>query len=801
MNDLLSDIRFALRGLRKNAGFTAVAVITLALGLGATTAVFSVVDGVLLRRLPYPEPERLVRVWHHNTRNDAPREQVSFETYTELVDGVAGIDAAAGISPAWDFTLRGAGEPEHVEGFFVSPSFFELLGVRPVVGRAFTPDEDRVDGEPVVLLSYALWQRMFGGAPDAVGRTLSVSGTVSTIIGVMPPGFEFLEPVDLWAPLTQNPLAGRGRQVRWVDVVARLAPGATVERVGPELDAFMTRLGEAYPEENAGLDATVESLYTATVGSVRPALWALFGAVAFVLLIACANIGNLLLTRASARQAELAVRRALGANRRRLVRQLLTESLVIGLIGGAAGLVLAFWLLEVLRVAGPADLPRLQEIGIDLRVLGAAVLASLVAGAACGLAPALTAVRDDLHTSLKQGGRVAGEGARLRAGFVVSEIALALVLLVGAGLLLRSFATLMNVEAGFEAEGVLTLQFGVPGHLDPLERVAFYDRLFEDLEAIPGVTGAGGVTRLPLGSQLSTRLEIRGREASDGERADVEFRRATGGYFDAMGIAMLAGRAFDGRDGPEAPPVMIVSRTAAERLWPGEDPVGRHARFWFVGITPDAPWIEIVGVAGDVRHFGLDESAPPVVYVPFSQGPPGSPLLAVRTPGDPLAIVGAVRDRLRALDHSIVMWDVQAMTARVGASVAGRRFNLLLLGLFSAIALVLAAVGIYGVMAYGVRRRSQEIGIRMALGATGRNVVRMIVRRGLRLTAVGLAAGLLGALLLTRLIRGLLFGVEPTDPVTLAGTTALLGLVALLASWIPSRRAIRVNPVDALRHE
>ncbi|MDP3909415.1 MAG: ABC transporter permease, partial [Gemmatimonadales bacterium] len=410
MSNLLADLRFALRGLRKSPGFTAVAVITLALGLGATTAIFSVVDGVLLRPLPYPDAERLIRVWNYNTRNDAPREQVSYETYTELVSAVAGIDAALGVSPHWDFTIRAPGEPEHVEGYWVSASFFELLGVRPVVGRGFTPDEDRQGGEPVVLISHALWQRTFGGGRDVVGSSIQIGTAAATIIGVMPPDFRFGEPADLWAPLAQNPIVPRGRQVRWVDVVARAAPGVTLARAAPEVQAFMARLGEAYPEQNAGLGATVESLYTATVGEVRTALWALLGAVAFVLLIACANIGSLLLTRASGRRAELAVRRALGANRVRLVRQLLTESFVLSLIGATAGVVLAFWLLELLRVAGPADLPRLQDIGIDLRVLGAALLAALLAGAACGSAPAFTLARDDLHTSLKEGGRVGGGG-------------------------------------------------------------------------------------------------------------------------------------------------------------------------------------------------------------------------------------------------------------------------------------------------------------------------------------------------------------------------------------------------------
>lgn len=796
----MRDLRYALRQLVKNPGFAAVAVLTLAIGIGAGTAIFSVVDGVLLRPLPYPDAERLVRVWHQNTRNFAPREQVAYETFQELTEGVGAFDAAAGISPHWTFAHRGAGVPERAQGYWVSASFFDLLDVRPVLGRGFMPDEDRPGGERVVVISHVLWQGVLGGTPDVVGQALDVEGAPATVIGVMPPDFRFGEPSDLWFPLAQNPIVPRGRQVRWVDVVARLAPGATLDGASRETEAFMARLADDHPAENAGLEATVESLYSATVGSVRTALWSLLAAAILVLLVACANTGNLLLARASARGGEMAVRRAVGASRGQLVRQLLTESVLLGLIGGGLGILLAFWLLDFMRVAGPSDLPRLHEVVIDLRVLGVVLLASLGAGVACGIAPAFAAAREGAGASIRERS-ASGTGGRMGSGFVVSEVAIALVLLVGSGLLLKSFVTLLNVDAGFEAEGVLTLQFGVPDDLGSGPTPAFYDRLFEELEEIPGVTAAGGVTRLPLGSQLSTRLQIRGGPVADEDQPDVEFRRASGGYFAAMRIPIVAGRTFDRTDDLDAPPVVVLSAAAARQLWPGEDPIGRQVRFWFAGITPDAPWSEVVGVAGDVRHFGLHVAAPPVVYVPFSQGPPSSPLLAIRTIGNPLDIAGVVQDRIRALHPNIVIWDLEPMTARVASSVASRRFNLMLVGLFGSIALLLAAVGIYGVMAQAVRRRMREIGIRMALGATGPDVVRMIVGRGLLLTSIGLGFGLVASLALMRLVRALLFGVDANDPVTFAAATTLLAAAAIIASWLPSLRAARMNPVDALRPE
>ncbi|HKK27895.1 MAG TPA: ABC transporter permease [Gemmatimonadota bacterium] len=802
LDTLRQDARYALRQMRRSPGFAVVAILTLALGLGATTAIYSVVDGVLLRPLPYPHPDRLLRVWHLNTRNDAPREQVSFETYRGLVGGVDALDAAAGVSPRWSFVLREPGQPERVQGYWVSASFFDLMGVRPAIGRGFRPDEDRAEGPAVVLLGHALWERKFGGDPGVVGRSIRISGRAATVIGVMPAGFDFPDAGGVWAPLAQNPLVGRGRQVRWVDVVGRLAPGATVERARDGIAAYFGRLARAYPKANGGLRATVQTLYASIVGGVSPALWTLLGGVAFLLLITCANLSNLLLSRAAARRGELAVRRALGAGSGRLVRQLLTESVTLGLFGGAAGTAVAFGLVGVFRSIGPADLPRLEAVGIDLRVLGVAGGLTLAASVLFGLAPALTAAREGVQGALRRTRRgVAGGRSRLRSGLVVSQVTLALVLLAGAGLLLHSFVRLNRVDPGFRASGVLTLQFGLPSGYDDARAVDFYRRLFDRLEAIPGVTAAGGATRLPLGDALSTRLEIRGRDVPDGDQPDVQFRRASPDYFAAMGIPVLRGRGFDERDGPDAPPVMILSRAAAETFWPGEDPVGQRVRFWYSGMPADAPWLEVVGITGDVKEFGLDAAAPPVTYVPFSQGPPGSPFVAVHTTGDPSALAAPVRDRLRSLDPDIVIWNVSSMSARVSESVARQRFSLILIGAFGVLALVLAAVGIYGVLAYAVRRRSREIGIRMALGAAGGDVVRMVVSHGLRLTLVGLGLGLVAALLLTRLIRSLLFDVSPTDPLALGGVTIVLGAVAALASWLPARRATRVDPMTVLREE
>jgi predicted permease len=654
----------------------------------------------------------------------------------------------------------------------------------------------------VVVLSHAYWQRRFGGDTAVVGRTITTAGGPATIIGIMPRGFRYGAAVDLWAPLGQNPLVPRGRQVRWVDVVARLAPGISVAAAHRDFGAFAHRLAQAYPGQAGGLGGEVASLTDATVGDVRPALWTLLGGVGFVLLIACANIGNLLLARATARRSEVAVRSALGASTGRLVRQLLTESAALAVVGGVLGVLLAVWLLSLLQTVGPANLPRLDDVTLDGRVLGVSALLTLGAGFAFGLVPALDAARANLHGWLKEGGRAGGgTGGRLRDGLVVAEVTLAVVLLAGAGLLVRSFTELMRVDPGFQPDRVLTFQMAIPGRYGVPERLVLLDRVYADLGAIPGVESVGSTTRLPLGTQLSTRLDVRDRPVPDGDQPEVEFRRAGGDYFAAMGIPVLRGRAFDERDTPDTRGAMILSRGLADRLWPGEDPIGKDVRFWFAGITPDAPWLDVVGVVGDVRHFGLDADAPEIAYVAASQGPPASPLLAVRATGDPDALVPAVRDRLRAIDPEILTYDVRTMDDAVAASVAGRRLSMLLVGLFGALALTLAAVGIYGVIGYAVRRRTRELGIRMALGAAGADVLRLVVGSGIRLAGTGLILGLAAAFALTRLMRTLLFGVSPTDPFAFGAVTLLLAVVALVAAYLPGRRASRINPTDALREQ
>jgi predicted permease len=741
-------------------------------------------------------------VWHHNPQSVVPREGMAWETLNELDDAVSSIDATAGVSPRWDFTVS-APEPERVAGYFVSASFFTLTGATAAIGRVFGPAEDAPGGESVVVLSHEYWQRRFGGDPALVGRTLTLGGGPATVIGVLEPGFRYGDAVELWAPLGQNILVPRGRQVRWVDVLARLAPGRTVEEARVEVSSFAARLAQAWPAQAGGLGGDVAGLADATVGDVRAALWTLLGGVAFVLLIAGANIGNLLLTRATARQTEVAVRSALGAGQGRLARQFLTESVVLAALGGGLGVVLAFWLLDLLRALGPADLPRLHEVGLDGRVLLVSAVTTLGAGLLFGLVPAMAAARGNLQLWLKEGGRsVAGTGAKVRNALVVAEIALALVLLAGAGLLIRSFGRLMRVDPGFEVDRVLTLQLAVPGSYDAAGRLQLFDRLYGELQAIPGVVSAGLSTRLPLTSQVSTKLEVRDRPVPEGRQIDVEFRRAGGRFFETLGIPIVRGRDFDQRDVAGATGAMILSRTLAERLWPGEDPIGRQVRFWFSGITPDAPWLEVVGVAGDVKHFGLDADAPDIVYTSVPQGlPPASPLIAIRTAGDPLALVSAVRQRIRAIDPAIVQYDVRTMESRLGESVAGRRFNMLLLGLFGGLALTLAAVGIYGVIGYAVRRRTAELGIRMALGAARRDIMRLVIGAGVRLTAAGLAIGLVATLIVTRLIRGLLFGVSPTDPVALASVALVLGGVACAACYLPARRAVRSDPPTARRNE
>ena len=799
LEQVWQDSRYGVRMLRKNPGFTVVAVVTLALGIGANSAIFSVVNGVLLRPLPYQDAAHLAMIWHNNTKEHKSQDWMAYQTLLDLREQNKSFEDMAGMTLLWRFGLATAEGQETLQGYWVSASFFSLLGVEPFRGRAFLPEEDKPGGTPAVILSHHLWQNAFGADPNILGRTVTLDSRVAPVVGVMPAAFRFMDDADLWMPLAQNPVFARGpRSVRVVSAIGRLAPGAKLPEARAEMEAIAGRLAQAYPDTNTGLDVSVVQLQEQIVGKVRPALLVLLGAVGFVLLITCTNMANLLVARASARETEIAVRLALGAGGGRLVRQLLTESVVLGLAGGVAGLILALAGLRLLRSIGPAELPRMQEISIDGNVLVFTLAISVLTGLTFGLLPAFQVLRVDMGNSLKGGSRTTNGGGRSRSTLVVTEVALALVMLVGAGLMIRSFTRLMRVDPGFNSDHLLTLQMDVPPAYGatPEKRIALYDEIFERLEALPGVKSAGGVTRLPLGTGSSTKLEIEGRPVAPGEEPEVEFRRASKHYFQAMGIPLRDGRTFTEQDGPAAPKVAVINEVSAKRFWAGEDPMGRHVRF---AGDSNAPWFTVVGIVGDVKHFGLDLQAPAELYMSFDQGPPGGPRLAIRTSTDPASLIPSVRSELRAIDKQIAISQLETMDEIVSKSTADRRFQALLLGAFAALALALAMIGIYGVMAYGVAQRTHELAIRIALGAGRIDVIRLVLGQGMRLVIVGVAIGLAGAFGLTRFLRTLLFEIEPTDPVTFVGVSILLALVALLACYVPARRASRVDPLAGLR--
>ncbi len=805
MQNFWQDIRYAFRMMVKNPGFTSVAVLTLALGIGANSAIFSVVNGVLLKPLPFKDPSRLAIVRNENFKEGGKLDPISFPNYEDIRNQSQSFDEMTAITPVWNFGLTGDGEPEHVTGFWVSASFFDLLGVRPILGRAFQESEDKPGKEDLALISHSLWLRHFGADPNVCGKTITLDSRKTTIIGVMPGGFHFLEDVDLWLPLQLNPVIPRGRAVRFLTVVGHLAPGASFDQAGTEVATITRQLEQQYPEINTGLGGNVVSLHKEITGKVRPALLVLFGVVGFVLLIACANLANLLVARAAAREKEIAVRTALGASRLRLIRQFLTESVTLSLVGGAAGLLLSLWGVSLLRALSPKNLPRLDEIVIDSQVLGFTLIISLLTGIIFGLAPAMQFSKSSLTESLKEGGRTSfasGRG-RLRSLLVVSEVALALVLLIGAGLMIRSFSRLLQVNPGFNQENLLTMQIMLPEqeqYRQSARRAAFYDQLFERIASLPGVQAVGGTTRLPLGNMdgVTTTLEIEGQPVPEGERPEVEFRRVSKDYFQAMGIPLKEGRVFEERDLPDSPRVGLVTESAARRFWPGEDPLGKRIRFFG---DPNAPWWTIVGVVGDVNHFGLDVAARPEVYMYFKQGPPVSPFIAIRTTGDPSALVSNVRQQMLGLEKELTIYNVAPMTDLISESVSDRRFNMLLVAMFSAIALILASIGIYGVISYSVRQRTHEIGVRMALGAKTGDILRLVVGQGMALILTGILSGLAASYALTRVMSSLLFGVSATDPMTFVMVPMILTGVALAACFVPARRATRIDPMEALRYE
>lgn len=813
--DLRQDVRYGVRALHRAPGFTLVAVLTLALGIGATTAIFTVVDGVLLRPLGVAEPDRLVtiREWEPASGDDPPTGLPGTVSAANVFDWQAQTQAFASISffVQWPLNLTGGREPQEVQAHLVSADFLRTMGVQPVLGRGFRPDEDDPQGEPlavgrVAVLGHGLWAERFGGDTRVLGQTIQVDGEAVEVVGVMGPDFRVLgSKPELLVPLALQP-GNRTDLGRFLTAVGRLAPGATLEGAQAEMNGIAQRLEAAYPETNTNMRTWLLPLREEVLGEVRPALLVLLGAVAMLLLIACTNVANLLLSRASARRQEIAVRRSLGATRTRLVRQLLTESLVLSLVGGAIGIAVASASTQALARSLPetVQVPRLDAVSVDARVLIFALGITLVTGLVFGLAPALAASRGDVQSTLRdasRGNTGGGSAARLRNGLVVAEVGLALMLLVGAGLLLRSFQKLQQVESGMRPEGVLALRVNLSSEAYQAEQAQqnFLARLLPALDELPGVQHVGTIQFLPLSGAKSRTTAWRTDRPRPtlGQQPGADIRAVGGDYFGAQGVRLVRGRVFDARDRADAPPVLVINEALAREQFPGEDPVGKRLTFDWGGDN-DA---EIIGVVGDVHEMSLTDPPATAFYRPLTQHPDANLNVLVRTTGDPLALASAVRARVRALDPDLPVASVRTMESVLADATARSRMSSYLLGGFAGLALLLAGIGLYGVIAYGVAQRRGEIGVRVALGANRSSILRLIVRQGMRLTALGLAVGLVGALALSSLLRSLLFGVAATDVATFLVVVLLLGVVALLASYLPASRAAAVDPAVALRAE
>jgi len=807
MQKLWQDLRYGVRMLYKNRGFTSVALLALALGIGANTAIFSVVNSVLLRPLPFRDPQRLIMIWENYQQRGGPeREWAAPADFRDFRDQAQSFEHVAALV-GWGPTLTGQDEPEDLQGAAVSHDTFAMLGVEPALGRAFTADEDRAGAERVAVLSHNLWQRRFGSDPAIVGKNLTLGGESYTVIGVMPRGFSFpiLKDTEIWRPITSALAAipGCDRGCVILRVIAKLNPGVTLEAARAEMTALTSRLAEQYPESNKGVGATLVPLHEQLVGDVRPAMLVLLGAVGLVLLIACANVANLLLARAAAREKEVAIRAALGASRARLIRQHLTESLVLAMIGGAVGLLLAFWIVDLLVSFAPKGTPRLDEIAIDPIVLAFTCGVALLTGLVFGLAPALLSSRTNFNSALKEGGRdtsASSRGARVRSALVVSEVALALMLLVGAALLIKSFVNLQRVNPGFNPKDVVRVDVGLPRTRYPErnQSATFYKQLLDRIAALPGIQSAGAVSNLPLsGGGTDSDFGIEGRApAEPGQNPVAWYSSVTPGYFRAMGIRLLRGRVFTEADNADAPKTVLISETMARRYFPDEDPVSKRLVFGG-GSDPR----EIVGVISDVKFFGLNLDARPSMYFPHAQTPARGMSLVVRTQGDPLTLAAAIRGQVSALDRDLAVSNVMTMEQLVGVSLAEPRFTLLLLGAFAAVAMLLSAIGVYGVVSYSVTQRSHEIGVRMALGAQMSDVLKLVVGQEMTLVLGGVGLGLIAAFALSRVMESLLFGVSATDVTTFAFTSVILAGVALAACFIPARRALKVDPMVALRYE
>jgi predicted permease len=813
---LATDLRYAVRTLRRSPGFAVVAVLTLALGIGANTAILSVVNGVLLRPLPYASPDRLVRVYTAFRGSGALQYGMSQPEFMDY-KGLAHVFENAAAFTGASLTLTGgcsatasACEPERVRGIAATRDLLPVLGVTPLRGRNFEGDEGRVGREPVVIVSHELWQNRFGGDPTLLGRALTLNGVSRRVIGILPPDVT-LARAEAFIPIYIDPDSLAGRATNYLSGVARLRPDVTVEQAQRELDALTRTIAARYPNvypPSMGYDATVTSMRDAIVGDVRPALLILLGAVGLVLLIACANVANLLLARGEARGREIAVRLALGASGRRVVRQLLTESIVLGLAGGAAGLGLAWWGTKALLAVNPEAIPRLELVRVDATVGLATLALALVTGIVFGLAPALRMARPELQSSLKEGTRGGSVGRpqqRLGRALVAGEVALAVVVVIGAALLVRSFWTLRNVDPGFAPDHLLAIDLSIPpARYDDAAATSFYRRLVERMGALPGVTVAAAASDLPpVASGNNWDIEILGRPHAPGSAApSPNVRSVTADYFRALRIATRRGRAFGTGDAGSSTLVAVINETAERTIWRDASPLGQQIRF-----SPKGPWVTIVGVVRDVRSMGLAQDAPPEIYLLHDQlhaidgSSERTMYIVARTAGDPTSLAGVARAAVREMDPLLAITGIRPMTEMIDRSVARPRFTMLLLGIFGGVALLLAAVGIYGIMSHAVKRRTREIGIRMALGARPADVLRLVVGQGMSLAGLGLAIGVVAALAATRLMTRLLYGVSATDPLTFAAIVVLLAAVAFVASWLPARRAVATDPTSALRSE
>jgi predicted permease len=808
---LLQDLRYGARMLLKSPGFTLIAVITLALGIGSNTAIFSLVNSILLRQLHFRQPERLVRV---DSRRPAPgKYPFTLPDFIDYRDQNRSLSGIAAYTP-WNTNLTDQGEPEQLHGLRISANAFELLGVEAVAGRALLPSDDTPGQQHVVVLSYSFWRRRFGSDAQLVGKKLTLNGTSYTVVGVLPPHFSFpIIEAELAVPLAPevDPLRGVRRSTNFLRALARLKPGFTREQAEADLTAVAERIRREYPVDNAQkLGVTLSRLHEEVVGAFRLALWILLGAVGVVLLITCVNLANLALARGSGRRREMAIRAALGATRWRLILQLATESLLLALLGGGLGLLLAIYGVDLLLALSPATLPRAAEVSIDFRVLGFTLVLSLLAGVIFGLAPAWQTTRGSLSEELKESGRGAGDGtraSRARNLLVISEIALSLVLLIGAGLLIKSFLRLQAVNPGFEAENALAIRLSLPRAQYPNRAAvtAFYEKLQPRLKGLPGVEAVSFVSALPLsGTLFSIPFTIEGRATSPDEAHRADYRVVSAGYFRALKIPLIAGREFNEYDTAQTLPVALISQNLARRHWSNGSPLGARLR---INDNHQGPRpVEIVGVVGDVKHFSLDGDPAPHIYLPIHQAHEdgvawltNTQYWLLRTTVDPLTLSAAAGREIQAVDRNVPSSNIRTMDQYLAASVAPRRFNLWLLTVFAGAALILAATGLYGVISYGVAQRRHEIGIRVALGARAGDVLKLVIGQGMALAIIGVALGLVAALALTRLMESLLFGVSATDPLTFIAIALLLTFVALLACYIPARRATKVDPLVALR--